>query len=908
MRPGKLILISGLIVCIGLTFWQKNNLKTIFGEYRATKKFYYHTREGWRNKTPIINEKIAKIDPQAAAIINYQLNDNLYHLGDEQRTEALSNNILKFPDNQYFIYTLSEWIFHDSGNCFDPVILLKLSNRLIELDDKNSNYYYLKAYALLHLRQDNNFDEVIKAVKSAASCEYHKDPYLMYIDRIVAISQKQGLPKEIIEELEYVFEYNFFIGKIYDALMQYENLLITERDFAKADEISNTLKSMISDKMREPLINNNQSLYPFPLYGLGVGFGRWNLPQEMELQLKDLPQPEADKKRMEICAIVNPEKKVEYVNKFYEPGPETQIYATAVSPFLYFVRMAGVLIFIIAILTIVSFSRKNELNNGISKAALIRFLIYGFVCLIASQLLAVISFLEHSCCYSYKEIFLFKHIALEDLKDLMDAPKRFLIIPFIPFAIVFCFGVISFLKRGFDNIVTRFISAILLAIPLGLAAMILQGHTYIKYVPIIIFLLFAFKYSFRKITIRTILKAFTGCRDEEIPAIRNDLLKFSCISFFLCWFGLTLLAYPARKSMNEKPSKRNVYSYSFTNDYEKAYQNILKKIDDTNLPRANIVRCIPLVKSEDLPGVMQKLKNRKFPSYWTLHPEAFCPSGNKDYDTLTERSISFLLMTAGRDQMPIILRYMDNPDNGIALIFRAQLGDKSVKEKLVNILGKMIKDSNQAEAEQRGDYDILKPRESQVVFALAAISEPDEAFELIKDFYKRCSTNDDYVRFEFNDFCTLPREVILKIYNFHLDDLVNKIKDSNNDERYFPLSPFFYEESESLYLDNQVAEKMLKMFLMNDKIDEQISRLGIEHYLTLDDADLLLKGLQSDNENLRAWCLWQLKKNNYKFSEDELEKLAGDKSWKVRANLAIFDKSLINDNETSAFVNLLKAL
>jgi hypothetical protein len=78
--------------------------------------------------------------------------------------------------------------------------------------------------------------------------------------------------------------------------------------------------------------------------------------------------------------------------------------------------------------------------------------------------------------------------------------------------------------------------------------------------------------------------------------------------------------------------------------------------------------------------------------------------------------------------------------------------------------------------------------------------------------------------------------------------------------------------------------------------------------LTSDESELLIKGLQSDDENLRAWCVWQLRKIDYKFRDNELKKITEDKSWKVRANLAIFHKSLIKENETSDFVKLVKSL
>ena len=587
MKYGRLLFVSGLVVCVCFTFWQKDNLKSIWDEYWAFNKSFCYTKEGWVPKIPAIKEKIAKTDPEAAAIVNYMLNSTSGH--NEQAVDILSRNIFKFPENQYFIYELAMY----TGGCLedglDPAILLKLSNRLIEFDSKNSNYYYLKAFALLHDRNGSNFDKVVELIKQAEKCEYYKDPHLTYRARVMAIARKQGLPRNLIENLDCVFPYNFFIGKIYDTLIQYQNLLITERNFAKADEISNVLKTMISDKMREPFINNNPSFNSFRLYGLGSGFGRWNLPQEVELQRENLTQWEADKKRLELCAIVNPEKKVEFVNKHSEPSEKTQPYVIAVPPFMYFVGMTGVFIFLTIILSIFSFFRKDNLKIKISKASLVRFLIYGFVCFFASQLLMVISFWDYPCCYSYRDTFLCQRLKLEDIKDLLNVPLRFLILPVAPLAVVLCMGIIRFFKPKFDNIVSRFISGILISIQFGLAIMILQGHTHLKYLPIIIFVLFAFKYSFRKITLRTIIKVFVGSCENGIPALRTDLLKLSVVAAVLCWLGFVLLAYPTKKSMELEEREVKFYTYSFTDDYEKAYQDILKKIDDANSPISPVI-------------------------------------------------------------------------------------------------------------------------------------------------------------------------------------------------------------------------------------------------------------------------------------------------------------------------------
>jgi hypothetical protein len=901
MKLGKIFFISILVVCICLTIWQKDNLKTILNEYWAFYKCYHYTEHGWAPKTLVIKEKVTKSDPEAAAIVNYRLSSTA--IADNKTQEILSKNISEFPENQYFIYELALCADYHMENGLDPAILLKLSNRLIELDNKNSNYYYLKAFALLHDRNGNNFDEVAEAIKQAVRCEYYKNPYLLYRDRVLAIARKDGLPRDLIGMLDDVLPYNFFIYKMYEALLQYQNLLITEGNFNKADEISSLLTGMFkNDIHRWPI--NNSSRPSERLYGLGFGFGRWNLPQEIELQRKNLTKQEADQKRLEMCAMASPKRKVELVNKYYYESSETGLpYVIAVPGFIYFIKMAEVFVFLIIIIWILSFIRKDDSKIKLNKVGLTRFLIYGFVFFITTQLLAFLSLCEYQCCYSYRDIFFSPRLKFEDIKELLHAPLRFLILFITPLAIVLCMGIIRFFKPKFDNIVSRFISGVLIAIQFGLVIMFSLGHTYISFLILIIFVLYSFKYSFRKITLRSILKAFAGSSKNEIPVLRTDLLKLSAIAAVLCWLGFVLLAYPTKKSMEGKLIENKYYTYSFTDDYEKAYQNILNKINNVNSTRSMVLRCIPLVKSDDLPGILEKLKTRKFPSSWNM--EGYFP-GTKKYDELNDRSLSFLLRSAARDQMPVILRYMDNPDDDLTLVFRAQLGNKSVKDKLKNLLNEAMKEENDPnKVLKRENAD--KPRISQIISALSVISEPDEAYELFKGCYEKWSVSDNNLRFEYESVCTLPKDTILKIENLYLEDLENKINKHDNDVRNLLLSPLSG-DSDGLYLDEKIATRILRLMLQTDVPHYQIKRLGIEHYLTSDESELLIKGLQSDDENLRAWCVWQLRKIDYKFRDNELKKITEDKSWKVRANLAIFHKSLIKENETSDFVKLVKSL
>jgi len=308
MKTGKLFLIIVIAACIGLTVWQFNSLKIVAHEYFSLhKSFYYDKEHSLRAKLPAIKEKVAATDPEAAAIANYLLMS--WSRSEYNAIELLAQNCVKFPENQYFLRELAYCVSCQLEEGLDPNIVVKLSNRLIECDPKNSGYYYLKASALLRTRTGNNFDEVIKAVRQALNCEYFKDPYVAYRDRVMKLVQKQGVPPLLSEWLIHEEIGSSFASKIYRKLLDYYNLLITEGNFSKAREISEILVAMSTSGGYSSLFCNNQ-FGLLSLYGIGYGFGHWNLPQEIALQRMDLTQVEADAKRMELCKIAIPHKTI----------------------------------------------------------------------------------------------------------------------------------------------------------------------------------------------------------------------------------------------------------------------------------------------------------------------------------------------------------------------------------------------------------------------------------------------------------------------------------------------------------------------------------------------------------------------------------------------------------------------
>jgi hypothetical protein len=273
----------------------------------------------------------------------------------------------------------------------------------------------------------------------------------------------------------------------------------------------------------------------------------------------------------------------------------------------------------------------------------------------------------------------------------------------------------------------------------------------------------------------------------------------------------------------------------------------------------------------------------------------------RDYNSPPDSQLCLLLRYAGRDQMPIILSYMDDPNISWTLIARAKLGDKQVKGKLLAILNETRKIDDDTD-----NWQSNEPRDSDLVSALSVISEPNEAYVLVKEYFGTHSAKQIDSYFNHNSLCILPKETVLKIVNLYLGKVKNEMDQSPDCRAYNLLYPL--RDLKEVYWDSRTAKRVLNLILRAAENDDGFNSFGIECDLTNDASDLLVRGLQSKNENLRAWCLWQLKKMDFKFDQSELTKLANDKSWKVRGNLAVISKSSIRENETNAYVKLIKSL
>jgi hypothetical protein len=336
-----------------------------------------------------------------------------------------------------------------------------------------------------------------------------------------------------------------------------------------------------------------------------------------------------------------------------------------------------------------------------------------------------------------------------------------------------------------------------------------------------------------------------------------------------------MLAAPTFKSINSEIKKYNgkqIYSYS--GNAKKGYKEILKKIYDVNSSQYSFIYFLPLVQSDDLTAVLQDLKKRK---YMEPEPIGFLRINDVNDKTSREnfdRVMTGCLMFAGKDQLPNILNAINNPDKPRTLEARALLGDKHVKDALLKVLAERRNIGDEPVFESKRSQEI--PREDQLIAALTVILEPNEIFTLVNEYFENNHAQKVDLYFDFG-FSLLPMAYAKEVLNLYVDKVESEMGKMQDFERVYLLYPL--RRTGGFYWDNDSSKRVLNLIIKEYR-ERLIEGFGIEYFINADCSEMLLTGLDSDNENLRAWCLSILEKIGYNFNEQELEKIRNDKTGK----------------------------
>lgn len=405
-------------------------------------------------------------------------------------------------------------------------------------------------------------------------------------------------------------------------------------------------------------------------------------------------------------------------------------------------------------------------------------------------------------------------------------------------------------------------------------------------------------------------------RDQQTAARAIAVLIPAAIIYLLI-IPVTVPWTMRAKENDQFFSKSHTTSYHlFPPPTQETYQNIIKSFSDDK-PSLPLVNRLAVLKPDDLKSVLSGLKEqikdnskkaeekrnsemRGMPGMWS--------GTNYNSEKIDLRE---LLHICPRSSAAVIRDFIADPNEISILIERGLLGDMSARQPLLDALAGKY-DPN---AHFHYPYDTIQT--AAVVKALIPISEPNEAANRIitcikKNFAEggnnlssmpgipgsmpgggningmpKCQRIPDNGEL-LSSVKLLPSPQAGWVLTAYLDEC-ESMPERFTKEHFFQIRdiiPFCGNAS--------VADKVLKLSVGLKWEDEYESRhhheleipLVLPH-LDIESISTLKSALKSKYSSFRAWAVWQLRRLNYTFTDEEFKLLKNDTNTAVRANLAM---------------------
>jgi len=969
-----------ILCCFALGIRQQENLALIWREYVSLGRDFEYDGSLLSLRKTLIRDIAARSDPEAAAIAEGRLRGYM----DDEPFDALAQNVISFPDNEYFLFGLA-YRLPGYSESLDPGIKLLLAEKLIKLDPDNANYHYLKAYALFNNRDGNDIDAALEELDYANKCSIRAPLYEKYKKRTINIANKARLSSVLTAQLSWSQQQNPFAYRIRRDLIRHAHLAFTNGNYTSGRRISNSLYGMMKREIRDGRMTGWKNPR---MFGSIPYFGLWELPQQLELQRARLSDEEARQNRLELCALAAGAQKArsDREQRKTQTQNEYMRMVLVVPPAVHCGKMVISLALAWLILSVISLIRGFGQKSKVGFGGIILFLCGCLSYFFIVEFGALSRIFGLHCHYSYMEAFR-PMLRPDDIIDQVDSAllffggpivtllalwglgfikpakgafwrlwnRRFLIAVLIgevlivvlwsssvighltPWTIqllifsVSSFAVYMVIMFGWWLFKCRFVWLLAIAIPLGFLTFLTSGYTFIRYAPMILFAIIGALVAANKPSnLKHIIKALAAffSKKPEFVGIRRNCIHLTGIFIVVYWILFISLSPQLARNIKSyaKGYDRYKYKASLPEANEATYQQVLSWFDKKDLDKNEVPGLISLVMPEDLPGVLERLKEREFakPSHMDRYygPVASKRSKLKQANKLNDSDLIAAMTYCGRDVVSIIVDFMDNPQTERALVTRARLGDMTVKEKLEAIWHERMR--NWVGREEEYDYIKRKIEESgdwphwknvvfanDIVGALACISAPDEAAGRFLDFIEKQEVSDlvqNYLMFESVRLLPTAQAIkVVKTYITKASSVKDKGRDGPHDDGVRqvlgPLSRL-----DGMCADRQIVEDVLKIMLLTTDARDNFRASEMPPYFTIESADLLKRGLASNNEDMRAWCVWQLRRVGHRWNKEQIDSLLTDKSWKVRANAMLAADGQVAEDEPSNFVRLVGTL
>ncbi|MCX5638312.1 MAG: hypothetical protein NTX52_11565, partial [Planctomycetota bacterium] len=630
-----------IAVCVGMGLWQRENLGLIWREYSSLHKHTKYEDYSMEIHGPFIPRKVAKEDPEAAAVAEVCL--GRFHREMDERIEAVAEKLTEYPNNKFLLFELVRYLCED-GCAVDPQITLRFVERLIALEPDNAKYHYIKCYLLLADRRSNDIDVALEELEYANKRRGYDLPYDAYRQQAINIANKAKLSRFLMMELGFSISYNLVISDVWGQLIEHASSAFTDGNMAKGMRITDALVEMQERQLRDG-DSRAISLKNLVFFSGPCIFGHWQHPLGLELQRVNLTKERARDNRLQLCTLMASRKKPAEKSKNTDEKEKKEkeqerVASLAVHPAVHsgemFIAFLWSSVILLLISAVQGFGERNKLRFLDILLFIIGCVLY--FCIVKGFFL--VSLLKDLCWFSYSYIdalrpipglkyieyepmlavlFLAGPIALLGLGLTRKAFWKFWylkvlvslgvggIAAFIVlyteyslswawwqecvnagiFVSILAWVILTFARWIFR---WRIVRLLLLATFLGSATILTSGYLYIHYLPMIAFVLsnaiMAVVKPNEGLSFKTMLRLFS--RKDDVAAIRNKCLKLTApfiVVYWVLFIALTpLLAKSIKLEFREfKPVDRRV----ILPDPNEAYQEVMSIFEAEGLDKTN---------------------------------------------------------------------------------------------------------------------------------------------------------------------------------------------------------------------------------------------------------------------------------------------------------------------------------
>ncbi|MFC1739525.1 hypothetical protein ACFL1G_10840 [Planctomycetota bacterium] len=937
MTRRKKIWLVIITTCAVWIIWELPNFLFLLRQYSS---FQILKSEGsfrlQQFDTHLLSEEIKKSDPEVIVIA-----ENLFT--HDVDVNSIADSCLKYPKNDFLLSKLIYQILETDD--LNPQIAYRFADELIQKDPDNAHFHYLKACATMQNFSPKEFHQVLKHIEEGNNCSKLNFSYDTYHQRLLGLLKKAK--KYSIYHNWSLLPYNWLSH--YRKLIEQIEQQVQTPSLYKDDDYSLKLINngiVMSEKCLDKSRNALEFLISLSFLGRMCNAKHFHIDLDQDELLKtrykrSLLHLTSERMKIEVTSITN-----QFTKPFFS-GVSIIVFGFLLISTLPFYLLMLIIVYRgkssnnckVNSLSYILFPIGLILYSAIS--AFIALLTQWYptysykgktITILLPLLFAFVSLVIWLSFWLFRRLRLdnkisYKYQSVLAVLFCISLFVSLLIVPIYNFSWtkIFLFLIISIglstalwlilvygwwlVKRLNQNRIVQLI--LVLIILAGLNTLCLNSWWGIIF-PIlsIVFVSIILVHSPSEklpALIDGLIRIFSKKERMVITRCKIFRLLTTYIFVFLVFFLISthITAFFLKDFFAQTKQIEDLHDYKpMPLPSKKHYQKVLEKLvqAEEHEEGFSMDRYITVVSPNDLPNILDSMKDAYEDDYY--------------YNS----AIADAIQSGLKELQKTLLDFIDDPNSEIILIARAKASDKSVKNMLQTLL---IEKQHKINSEQ--DCSTSRTAKGfgmwgtsrlgdcfEVAGALAYISEPDESLARFLNLIEQYDLSqlqsggiyqDKYKFYESLD--SLPiREgtVVLKAYLNKTD-----YADIYSDQHIYKM-----EKALSIYADAEIAERVFQITCQNkltkksflssitSNTDNEFAqelaksydsapdlRKIVAPYLTEQSIPLLKEQLNHEDENIRAFCVWQLAKLDYKWTSDELEQLLSDESWKVRANTLV---------------------